>query len=128
MARTSTYSLPRCVFGLGLEQGRRPDDGVSDGQSVTAEEDSWSDPEKILDVEVEAVKPAGERNRKLGPRAARLPEAWRLHRARFVGELLQQQGDEAWAQGAGPLPGEPGEDGGLVGPVREREALVGHRR
>ena len=61
------------------------------------------------------------------PRAARLPETRRLHRARPVGEVPWLQGDEALA-GVGPLPSVLGEDGGCVGAVRERQAPIGHRR
>ena len=82
---------------------------VSDGESVAArticrmpEEDRWTEPEKILDVGGAPVGPAWAPARsssqaswrgpaptagRVGPRAARLPEAQRLQRARLVGEL-----------------------------------------
>ena len=82
---------------------------VSDGESVAArtikrmpEEDRWTEPEKILDVEVlpwdQPGRPARSSSQaswrgpaptagRVGPRAARLTEAQRLQRARLVGEL-----------------------------------------
>ena len=108
---------------------------VSDGESVAArtikrmpEEDRWTEPEKILDVEVlpwdqpgrpraVAVRPAGEASR-VRPRAPRLPEAQRLQRARHV----WLQGDEARAEGSGPLPGVPGEGGRRWGGQRAASA------